>query len=412
MVNPETFARIARRIDSFRNEMIDMQVRLTALPAIAPASGGEGEGKRAEFLARFLEENGFIDIQLLKAPDMDAPDGFRPNILARFKGKSAARTVWVMTHTDIVPPGEVSLWKGNPYKAWIEKGRIYGRGVEDNQQDLVASLFAVKAFRAEGLLPACDIGIALVADEETGSNKGIDHVLEHTDAFRKQDLIIVPDAGNEAGTLIEIAEKSILWLKIKTLGKQAHGSTPEKGVNSFKAASYLITELDKLYGVFDRNDPLFDPPISTFEPTKKEANVPNINTIPGEDVFHVDARILPGYDVAEILRKIREIADGIERKHGVKITITEEQNAPAAPPTPPTAAVVTALQAAVKEVFRKEAKASGIGGGTVAALFRRRGFEAACWSKIDETAHMPNEYCVIDNMVGDAKVYAHVFLQE
>jgi succinyl-diaminopimelate desuccinylase len=412
MVNAETFARIARRIDSFRNEMIDMQVRLTALPAIAPASGGEGEGKRAELLARFLEENGFVDIQLLNAPDLDAHDGFRPNILARYKGKSAARTVWVMTHTDIVPPGEVSLWKGNPYKAWIEKGRIYGRGVEDNQQDLVASLFAVKAFRAEGLLPACDIGIALVADEETGSKKGIDHVLEHANAFRKQDLIIVPDAGNEAGTLIEVAEKSILWLKIRTLGKQAHGSTPEKGVNSFKAASYLITELDKLYGMFDRNDPLFDPPISTFEPTKKEANVPNINTIPGEDVFHMDARVLPGYDVAGVLGKIREIADGIERRHGVKITITEEQNAPAAPPTPSTAAVVTALQAAVKEVFRKEAKASGIGGGTVAALFRRRGFEAACWSKIDETAHMPNEYCVIDNMVGDAKVYAHVFLQE
>ncbi len=412
MVNAETFARIARRIDSFRDEMIDMQVRLTALPAIAPASGGEGEGKRAAFLARFLEENGFVDVQRLNAPDLDAPDGFRPNILARYKGKSAARTVWIMTHTDIVPPGEISLWKGDPFKAWIEEGRIYGRGVEDNQQDLVASLFAVKAFRAEGLLPACDIGIALVADEETGSKKGIDHVLEHSDAFRKQDLIIVPDAGNEAGTLIEVAEKSILWLKIKTLGKQAHGSTPEKGINSFKAASYLITELDKLYGMFDRRDPLFDPPISTFEPTKKDPNVPNINTIPGEDVFHVDARVLPGYDIAVVLRKIREIADGIERKHGVKITITEEQNAPAAPPTPPTAAVITALRAAVKEVYHKEAVASGIGGGTVAALFRRRGFEAACWSKVDETAHQPNEYCVIDNMVGDAKVYAHVFLQE
>jgi succinyl-diaminopimelate desuccinylase len=412
MFNPETFARIARRIESFRDEMIDMQVRLTALPAIAPASGGEGEGKRAEYLERFLQANGFIDIQLLKAPDLDAPEGFRPNLLARYKGKSAARTIWVMTHMDIVPPGEVSLWKGDPYKAWIEKGRIYGRGVEDNQQDLVASLFAVKAFQAEGLLPACDIGIALVADEETGSKKGIDHVLEHDDVFRKQDLIIVPDAGNETGTLIEVAEKSILWLKIKTLGKQAHGSTPEKGINSFKAASYLIAELDKLYKTFDRNDPLFDPPISTFEPTKKEANVPNVNTIPGEDVFHLDARILPGYDVAAVLRKIREIADGIERTHGVKITVSEEQNAPAATPTPATAAVVTALQAAIKEVYRKEAKASGIGGGTVAALFRRRGFEAACWSKIDETAHMPNEYSVIDNMVGDAKVYAHVFLQE
>jgi succinyl-diaminopimelate desuccinylase len=412
MFNAEAFDRIARRIDSFRNEMIDMQVRLTALPAIAPGSGGEGEGKRADFLSRFLEANGFVDVQLLKAPDLDAPEGFRPNLLARYKGKSPARTVWIMTHMDIVPPGEMSLWKGDPYKAWIEKGRVYGRGVEDNQQDLVSSLFAVKAFRAEGLLPACDVGIALVADEETGSKKGIDYVLEHTDAFRKQDLIIVPDAGNESGTLIEVAEKSILWLKVKTLGKQAHGSTPEKGVNSFKAASYLITELDALYRAFDRKDPLFDPPISTFEPTKKDANVPNVNTIPGEDVFHVDARILPGYDVATVMGKIREIADGVERTHNVKITITEEQNAPAAPPTPATAAVVTALKTAIQEVYRKEAKASGIGGGTVAALFRRRGFEAACWSKIDETAHMPNEYCVIDNMVGDAKVYAHILLQE
>lgn len=412
MVNPEIFARISKRIDSFRNDMIDMQIKLCALPAIAPASGGEGEGRKAEFLRRHLEQNGFTDIRLIKAPDMDSPDGSRPNILALYKGKDHSRTIWVMTHMDIVPPGEMSLWRGNPFKAWVEKGRVYGRGVEDNQQDMVASLFAVKAFRDEGLLPFFDIGIALVADEETGSQKGIDYVLEHTDGFRKQDLIIVPDAGNETGTLVEVAEKSILWLKIKTLGKQAHGSTPEKGVNSFKAAAYLITELDKLYGIFNAKDDLFDPPISTFEPTKKEANVPNINTIPGEDIFYVDSRILPGYDVAVVQKRIREIADAIERKQNVKITIQEEQNAPAAPPTPGHAAVVAALQKAIKEVYRKEATASGIGGGTVAALFRRQGFEAACWSKIDETAHQPNEYSVIDNMIGDAKVYAHVFLQD
>ena len=412
MNNPEVFARIAKRVESFRNDMVDMQVKLCALPAIAPSSGGEGEGKKAQLLFNYLSQNGFVDVQMIKAPDLEAPDGFRPNILARYKGKSQSRTIWVMTHMDIVPPGEVSLWRGNPYKAWIEKGRIHGRGVEDNQQEMVASLFAVKAFQAEGILPAYDIGIALVADEETGSTKGIDYVLEHSDAFRKNDLIIVPDAGNEHGTLIEVAEKSILWLKIKTMGKQAHGSTPEKGVNSFKAASFLITELQKLYGIFNANDPLFDPPISTFEPTKKEANVPNINTIPGEDIFYMDSRILPCYRVQEVQDKVREIADAIEKAHDVKITFEVEQNAPAAPPTPAKAAVVLALKNAIKQVYKKEAKAAGIGGGTVAALFRRQGFEAACWSKVDETAHQPNEYSIIDNMVGDAKVYAHVFLQE
>ena len=142
-----------------------------------------------------------------------------------------------MTHMDIVPPGELAQWRGDPFKAWVEGGKIFGRGVEDNQQDLVASLFAVKAFQAENLKPSSNIGIALVADEETGSTKGIDYVLQHSQAFKKKDLIIVPDAGNKHGTLIEVAEKGILWLKFKTVGKQAHASTPDKGINSFKAAS-------------------------------------------------------------------------------------------------------------------------------------------------------------------------------
>ena len=407
-----TFDKLARRIEKYRDEMVDLQMRLCAIPAIAPSSGGEGEAKKADFLADWLKANGFVDVILVKTPDLDAPSGYRPNILAYYRGRSQARTIWVMTHMDVVPPGELSLWRGDPFKAWVEKGRIYGRGVEDNQQDMVASLFAVKALRAEGIAPASDIGIALVADEETGSLKGIDHVLQSHKVFRRQDLIIVPDAGDEHGTMIEVAEKSLLWLKFKTLGKQAHGSTPEKGVNSFKAASFFITALNDLYKLYPGRDRLFDPPISTFEPTKKEANVPNVNTIPGEDVFYMDMRILPKVKVEDVQATIRKVAAGIEKKFKVKIHTEIQQKAPAAPPTSAQAPVVQALKKAVRAVYKKDAQAMGIGGGTVAAVFRRAGFPAACWSKLDETAHQPNEYCIIDNMVGDAKVYGHIFLQD
>ncbi len=406
------FQKIAERIESYRDQMIDMQIKLCSLPAISPTSGGEGEAKKAEVLLDFLKEIGLTDIQVIKAPDMDAPSGYRPNILALRKGKSSSRTIWIMTHMDVVPPGELSLWQGNPFQAWVKEGKIYGRGVEDNQQDMVASVFALKAFLEEGINPRYDVGIALVADEETGSGKGIEYVLEHSRAFRKQDLIIVPDAGNEEGTMIEVAEKSILWLKFKTLGKQAHGSTPEKGINSFKAASFLVTELDKLNQLFPEKDPLFSPPTSTFEPTKKEANVPNINTIPGEDIFYVDSRLLPRYTIEEVEAKINEMMRKIENEFGVKISMEENQKAPAAPPTSADAPVVHALKKAINAVYGKEGKAVGIGGGTVAALFRRANYEAACWAKMDETAHQPNEYCIIDNMIGDSKVFAHIFLQE
>lgn len=407
-----SFEKIAARLDGYKDDMIDLQCRLAAIPAIAPSSGGEGEARKAEYLVEYLKSIGIDDIQVVKAPDPAAPSGYRPNILARVKGCKSDHTVWIMSHTDVVPEGDRALWRGDPFKPWVEDGKIYGRGVEDNQQDLVASIFAVKAILDEGLRPAYDVGLALVADEETGSDKGIGYVLQHTKAFKPNDIIIVPDAGNEAGSMIEVAEKSILWLKFRTEGKQTHGSTPEKGKNAFRAASALVYRLKSLYDRFAASDPLFDPPISTFEPTKKEKNVPNINTIPGEDVFYMDCRVLPSVDLAQVDAAIGMIMAEIASEYGVKIEVADVQRAPAAPPTSPNAPVAKALAAAVKAVYGIEAKPMGIGGGTVAALFRRAGVPAACWSKLDETLHGPNEYCVIANLVGDAKVFAHVLMQE
>ncbi len=54
--------KIIKRIDSYRNEMIDMQIKLCAKPSISPASGGEGEVEKAEILMDFLKKNGFSDI--------------------------------------------------------------------------------------------------------------------------------------------------------------------------------------------------------------------------------------------------------------------------------------------------------------------------------------------------------------
>jgi succinyl-diaminopimelate desuccinylase len=408
----EKFQNISRRIDRYRNAMVDLQIKLCANPAVSPESGGEGESKKSSVLLDFIKDCGFYEVNVIEAPDLEVPSGCRPNILARFKGGHPGKTIWVMTHMDVVPPGDLAQWDGNPFKAWVEGGKIFGRGVEDNQQDMVASLFAMKAFHEEGIKPHYNVGIALVSDEETGSQKGIRYVLDNANPFAPSDLVIVPDSGNSQGSQIEVAEKSVLWLKIKTTGRQTHGSTPEKGINSFKAASHLIVELEKLYGLFHRKNALFDPPVSTFEPTKKESNVPNINTIPGEDVFYVDCRVLPDYATSDVTRKIRELAAFVANKMGVAVDVEILQDESAPPPTPAKAPVVLALKKAVKQVYGIEAEAVGIGGGTVASHFRRAGFEAACWSKCDETAHQPNEYCVIENMLGDAKVFSHVFLQE
>ena len=252
-----------------------------------------------------------------------------------------------------------------------------------------------------------------VADEETGSDYGIQYLLEnHMELFKKEDFFLIPDAGNEDGTLVEVAEKSIVWFKFNIQGKQTHGSTPELGVNAHKAGANLIVELEDLYKVFNDSDPVFDPPISTFEPTKREANVPNVNTIPGEDVFYYDCRLLPNYNVDDLWKTVKEISKKVEEKHGVSIKVSSPQELRAAPPTPVDAPVVKAVQNAISELRDIETKPMGIGGGTVAAFFREAGFNSVVWATQDETLHEPNEYVKIDNILDDAKVFAHVALQD
>jgi succinyl-diaminopimelate desuccinylase len=410
-MDQDLFARVATRIDSYRDEAIELQRLLTAIPALSPKSGGEGEAKKAAALVDYLKRIGLGEATLYKTPDPDLPDSYRPNLVVRIPGQRHDRTVWVMAHLDVVPPGDLAQWHSDPYVVKVDGDKLYGRGVEDNQQGLCSAVFAAKALKEEGITPPCDLALLFIADEETGSDFGIGWLLEQQpDLFGVDDVIIVPDGGLPDGTQIEVAEKGILWLKLTVHGKQTHGSTPEKGVNAHKAGARLIVALEELYRRFDAREPVFDPPISTFEPTKKEANVPNVNTVPGTDVFYYDCRVLPQYPLTAVEEAVREIVARVAAESGVTVDIESPQRAEAAPPTDVKAPVVTLLTAALRDVYGVTGVPEGIGGGTVAAHIRRRGRAVAVWSRLDETLHGPDEYCLLSNLLGDAKVMAHVFL--
>ncbi|MEN6464742.1 MAG: M20 family metallo-hydrolase [Syntrophaceae bacterium] len=402
--------RIMKRIDSYENDMVRLQIELSAIPALAPENGGDGEYEKALFLKKKLVEFGFSDIESVDAPDSRVSAGVRPNIIAGLKGAPGNGAVWIFTHMDVVPPGEISLWDKDPFRGYSKDGMVYGLGTEDNQQDLVSSLFAARAFIDEGIAPARTVGLAFLADEEVGSVFGMEYLAANRGGmFGKSDLLVAPDYGDEQGSVIEIAEKSMLWLRFKTSGRQCHASKPQLGRNAFRAASYLVVSLNDLYRIFDRSDPVYRPDASTFEPTRKDANVPNVNTIPGEDIFYLDCRVLPSYPLEQVCAEIRKMADDIEQRFGVKIEISPVQQVQAPPPTPADAPVVMALQKAVREVYSVSPSVIGIGGGTVAAPLRRMGYPIAVWSRIGHTGHQPNEHCVISNMIGNAKVYAMLF---
>ena len=404
-------SKVYAHIEASVDGIVELESLLTAVPAMAPESGGTGEMKKAEVLLAWLAKKGIKNIERYDAPDDRVPGGLRPNIVATIPGRDDSGRLWIMSHLDVVPEGDRSMWTTDPFTVVRKDGRIYGRGVEDNQQGLSSSVFAVLALLENGITPTHTVKLLFVADEEYGSKFGIQYLLAKHDLFRKDDLIIIPDGGCKDGSEIEIAEKNICWLKIVTKGKQCHGSTPDEGANAFLAACDLalrVHELEKT--VFTARDSLFHPDRTTLSPTLKEANVPNVNTIPGDDVFCFDMRILPRYPVAMVLEEVEKLMRRVETAHGVTMTyaILQKNESVA---TPADAPVVKALSAAVEEVYGVKARAIGIGGGTVGAYLRNAGFDCVVWSRLEETAHQPDESALLSNIVGDAKVLAGLMLR-
>lgn len=402
---------VYERIHHYRDEVIRLQEELTSRIALGPQNGGTGEHEKANLLKERLLELSPDHLEEVQAPDQSAEHGFRPNLVAKWNGKKGGPVTWVLSHMDIVPPGDLSLWEGDPYRIRVEGDRIIGRGVEDNQHGIISSYLGLKALLETGSGPDRPVGLIFVADEETGSEFGLDYLLkQRRDLFDPADLIIVPDGGNEEGTMIEVAEKSMLWLKFTVLGKQCHGSMPEKGKNTLYGAARLIVALQRLKSRFAKKDDLFSPPYSTFEPTKMEANVPNVNTIPGKDVFYLDCRVLPKYKLDEVLAFTGSIAAKISEELGLAIEIEAVHRQAASDPTPADAPVVKALARAIRSVRGKDAKPMGIGGGTVAAFFRRVNLPAAVWLTDSGSPHQPNEFCIIGNLIEDAKVFATLYM--
>lgn len=400
---------IYEHIEDMEEEMKENLIEMLKIPAVGPDNDGKGEGERAEFILNLIDDFGFDSIERYDAEDERVPSGQRPNIVATKKGKRDKNLV-IITHMDIVPEGDLDEWETDPFDPVLKDGKIYGRGAEDNGQALISSIYSVKALDEMDKKPEYNIKVMMVADEETGSKYGINHLLDEG-LFNEDDLILVPDHSEEEGKKIEIVEKSGLWVKIEVHGEQGHAAYPNLTVNANRAiARYQNLVDEELHHQFTQENNLFSPPYSSFEPTKRLRNVPNVNTIPGKEVQYFDCRILPSIDLEDVKNTFSRCAESLEDEIDIEIDIEFVKESKAPERTSEESEIVQNLKKAVEEVTSSKPGVAGIGGGTVAKSFRERGMATAVWCSNKGLAHQPNEYAVLDYIVRDCKVFARLAL--
>lgn len=191
---------------------------------------------------------------------------------------------------DVVPPEDG--WDSDPFTPVEKDGFLYGRGVLDNKGPPAASLLAARVLKQvvgdDGI--GGELIIAALADEEASSVEGdfgVGYLLEED--FIRPTCAIIPDIGENMRS-IDVAEKGRVVLRIVAAGVQAHGSTPERGVNAIYKMAHFVTKLEQLQLPHQVHPVLRSPTLNLGEVHGGAA--PNI--VPGECTAYVDVRIVPG----------------------------------------------------------------------------------------------------------------------
>lgn len=325
--------------------------------------------------------------------------GLVDNLYARFG--NAAPNFCFAGHLDVVPPGEG--WSSDPFAAEIRDGLLYGRGATDMKTAIAAMIAATENFMRGGA-PKGSISFLLTCDEEGPAVDGTKRVLEALEAEGETiDHCLVGEPTSEArvGDVIKNGRRGSLNVVLTMEGKQGHVAYPQRARNP---VTPLVETLATLQArKLDDGAPGFDP--SNLEVTSVDVGNPAHNVIPQKAMAKLNIRFNTKHTAETLLAWIDETANAAAERAGAKYsrTISSQSLAFYTDPGPFT----DLLRASVKEAFGIE-PALTTTGGTSDARYIRLYCQVAELGLRNETAHMVDEHCAVEDVRTLARCYESV----
>ena len=174
------------------------------------------------------------DVLRDRAPHLEVAAGSDPDqpwTLLRTPTDPARPQLLLACHVDTVPVPDAGAWQRDPFGADLDGGRVWGRGGSDMKAGLVAAMVALMTAD-----PESPVALLLTSDEEIGS-KGAAAAASAV-AEQRIGAVIVPEA---TGNQVVLGHQGALWLAVRTAGRAAHGSTPERGHNAVLDLAALLS---------------------------------------------------------------------------------------------------------------------------------------------------------------------------
>lgn len=192
-------------------------------------------------------------------------------------------------HMDVVDPGDLSAWQTDPFKATVKDGKLYGRGACDMKSGLAAVVSSLLTMLEAGDSLPGTIKLLGTVGEETG-NYGAAELTKQGFAD-DLDALIVCEPNNDLHN-VTYACKGVIDYYVTAVGKAAHSSRPQYGVNAIDhLMEFAQVAKDKL-NQFDQADPVLG---KLTHIVSKIDGGEQINSVPSHAVLGGNIRTIPEY---------------------------------------------------------------------------------------------------------------------
>jgi acetylornithine deacetylase/succinyl-diaminopimelate desuccinylase family protein len=316
---------------------------------------------------------------------------------------AAGPTIVMNGHLDTVPVSDLGAWRTGPYDPTISEDgkKLFGRGASDMKSSVAVMLHVIEVLKDVPLRGRVQAHI--VSDEETGGSIGTAFLLEEIAAGRllRPDFCLI---GEKSDLKVRNAERGLLAINVTCLGRASHTAAARvTGVNAIAKAAKAILALEK---DIDRFHPAVGKPVISVNTI--QAGVAH-NVVPGECVFSIDRRLIPGETrdsaVAEIVATLDAIAEK-DPAFRYELDIDPLKDHIPANITEDTSPLVQALQASISTVTGQEPEYFvAWAGATDGRFYRQAGIDTVGYGPGGENAHGANEAVQSDDLVTQAKVY-------
>jgi acetylornithine deacetylase len=230
-------------------------------------------------------------------------------------------TILLNSHLDTVKPNKG--YTRNPYKAKLEEGKLFGLGSNDAGGALITLLGTFLHFYEEEDLPF-NLLFAASSEEEISGKEGMEYLYPR---LPKIDFAII---GEPTLLDISIAERGLMVLDCKSIGKSGHAARKE-GINAISKAIEDINWFNTFQ--FPRHSEELGG--ISMSVTEIKSGIQH-NVVPAECDFVVDVRINDNFSNQEVLdiitskvtcevkaRSTRLNSSGVPKNHPIR-TVAEK----------------------------------------------------------------------------------------